>query len=192
MQDYVSQLANPNAAALCHREAPREHRRQAGEETVAVTLLRAPRSQFEFSVAACVFFAAVAVTFGCSRSQPHTLTCTDTREGRSLHQESPWVLRIDEARQNAEMVVHVPAESIRGGVPEGNRKGRVLASERAYEVTIPADSGGQGAEAWSRLQFTFEVDRFTGMGTVELGERKYGETLRIPIRCEVGQQTPKL
>ncbi len=90
------------------------------------------------------------------------------------------------------MIVHVPAESIRSGVPEENRAGRVHVSERAYEVTIPADSGVDGAQAWSRMQFSFEVDRFTGVGKAELGERRYGETLQIPVHCDAGTQRPKL
>jgi hypothetical protein len=121
------------------------------------------------------------VSPGCSApSTPVLITCTDTSlENRAL---SPaWILRLNEARQTAEMIVHVPAESVRRGEPE-NRLGRVHASERAYEVTIPADSGGEGADAWSRMQFSFEIDRFTGVGTAKLTD-----TLHIPIHCETAQ-----
>jgi len=151
------------------------------------------KSHFGFCSTTTAFLATILAGWGCSSASPvSTITCSDTRVGHPLRQNSPWILRIDEAHQTAEMIVHVPADSVRRGTPEGNRSGRVHVSERAYEVTIPADSGGEGAEAWSRMQFTFEVDRFTGAGTAELGERKYGETLQIPVQCEAETQGPNL
>jgi hypothetical protein len=89
------------------------------------------------------------------------------------------------------MVVHVPADSIQSGVPAGNRSGRLYVTERAYEITVPADSGGQGEQAWARMQFHFEIDRYSGMGTLEVGEKRYGETAEFPIRCDPGPQSPR-
>ena len=115
-------------------------------------------------------FAALASnawTLGCSRARLQALSCTDTQAGH--REEPPWILRLNETQETVEMVVHVPAESVRNGVPEGGRLGRVVTSERAYEITIPADSGGLGTKAWSRMQFSFQIDRFTSKGTLEIG-----------------------
>ena len=141
-----------------------------------------------------VFSLAMHVGLGCSRpSSLKTLVCADTRKGHRLYVKTPWVLRIDEAQKTAELVVHVPAESVRDGVPKGNRLGRVHVTERAYEVIIPADSGDkEKGESWARMQLAFEIDRFTGLGTVEWGERKYGETIDTPVRCQAGPESPRI
>jgi hypothetical protein len=105
-----------------------------------------------------------------------------------LAPSSPWILKIDKASQVAELVVHASFESIGSGAPAGNRTGHVLVSERAYEVTIPGESGGAGSDAWFRARLAFAIDRFTGMGTVELGEESPAQNLKpleFPIRCEV-------
>jgi uncharacterized RDD family membrane protein YckC len=128
---------------------------------------------------------------GPETASPRILMCYDNTEGRS--QVDPWVLRIDEAKSRAAMVVHVANESIRRGVPPGNRIGSLDVSERAYSVLIPADSGQLGTpSAWGRMQFAFEIDRFTGLGKLEIGEEKYGETLKFPLRCLAGQASPRL
>ncbi|MBI4445610.1 MAG: hypothetical protein HY645_06835 [Acidobacteria bacterium] len=118
----------------------------------------------------------------------YNLVCHDVSEV----QKSPWVLRINQAEKTAEMIVDVPTDSINIGVPPGNRRGRlVAASERTYEVVIPADSGGQGQQAWSRMQFAFEIDRFTNNGTLAIGEERYGEVPKYQIRCEAGPRSPR-
>jgi hypothetical protein len=120
------------------------------------------------------------------------VSCDDTTP--LLTPSSPWILKLDKAKQIAELVIHVPAESIRSGTPAGNRSGRVLVSERTYEVTIPAESGGTGKDPWFRARLVFEIDRFTGMGTVEVGDRNPSENVKpllYPIRCEV-VLSPKL
>ena len=117
-----------------------------------------------------------------------TVVCYDTKST----QRSPWVLRINKAETSAEMIVHVPTDSIKNGVPPGNRRGRLVLSERTYEVVIPADSGGQGQQAWGRMQFAFEIDRFTKRGTLSIGEEKYGEVPKFDIRCEAGPESPPL
>jgi hypothetical protein len=114
------------------------------------------------------------------------VSCDDTTP--LFAPSSPWILKIDKARQAAELVVHPPFESIPSGAPAGNRTGHVTASERAYEVTIPGESGGAGSGAWFRARLAFAIDRFTGMGTVELGEAKSAQHLKplqYPIRCEL-------
>jgi hypothetical protein len=128
------------------------------------------------------------VVFGCSAQTTPTLVCNDIKET----QKSPWILRINEAEKIAEMIVHVPPDSINIGVPPGNRRGRLVASERMYEVVIPADSGGQGQQAWSRMQFAFEIDRFTNNGILAIGEERYGEVPKYQIRCEPGPESPRL
>jgi len=102
------------------------------------------------------------------------------------------MLRINEGEKIAEMIVHVPSDPINIGVPPGNRRGRLVTSERTYEVVIPADSGGQGQQAWSRMQFAFEVDRFTNNGTLAIGEDRYGEVPKYQIRCEPGPESQRL
>ena len=114
------------------------------------------------------------------------VSCDDTTP--LLAPSSPWILKIDKARQVAELVVHAPFESIPSGAPAGNRAGQVMVNERAYEVTIPAESGGAGGDAWFRARLAFAIDRFTGTGTVELGEESPARNLKplqFPIRCEV-------
>jgi hypothetical protein len=88
----------------------------------------------------------------------------------------PWVLKIAPSSNRAEMVVHVPDESLRQGVPAGNRRGTLTISGRAYSAMIPGD-------AWGRMRFTFEIDRVTGNGLLEIAEKRYGETARYPLRC---------
>lgn len=130
----------------------------------------------------------LVVVSGCTTQTTPTLVCHDVK----AIQESPWILRINEGRKTAEMIVHVPSDSINRGVPPGNRRGRLVASERTYEVIIPADSGGQGQQAWSRMQFAFEIDRFTNDGILAIGEERYGEVPKYQIRCEVGPEQPRL
>lgn len=105
--------------------------------------------------------------------------------------EGTWVLNLTAAKGTAEMVVHVPTESIDSGVPAGNRAGTLLVSDRAYDVTIPSDSGGQGDQRWGRMQFQFEIDRYTGVGTLWIGEAKYGERAKTPLMCEAGSNGPR-
>lgn len=143
----------------------------------------APMTQVKSSLMVVSIFSVFVG--GCSKSTTTTISCSDTRPGRQ--NESPWILRIDEAKKTAEMVVHVPADSIRIGVPPGNRIGRADISERTYEIIVPADSGGEGKGAWNRMQFSFEIDRFTGTGKLNIGEEKYGETALFPLRCEHGK-----
>ena len=100
-------------------------------------------------------------------------------------------MNISGASGTAEMVVHVPADSRGRGVPAGNRAGTVLVSDSAYDVTIPGDSSGPGDQAWVRLRFQFEIERNTGVGTLWIGEEKYGERARTPIRCEAGSNRPR-
>jgi hypothetical protein len=109
------------------------------------------------------------------------LACKDT-SGRGV--DGPSVLSLTAATGTAEMVVQVPTDSIDRGVPPGNRAGIVLVSDRAYEVTIPGDSGGQGDQGWVRMQYRFEIDRYTGVGTLWIGEEKHGERARTPLHCE--------
>ena len=130
----------------------------------------------------------LSVVFGCTAQTSPALICHDIKE----IQKSPWILRLNEAKKTAEMIVHVPTDSINIGVPPGNRRGRLVASERTYQVVIPADSGGQGQQAWSRMQFAFEIDRFTNNGTLAIGEERYGEVPKYQIRCEAGPQSPRL
>jgi hypothetical protein len=130
------------------------------------------------------------LAFGCSAWAPKILTCQDASD--AVRQTQPWILRIDEAQRIAEMVVYVPAKSIRQGTPAGNRRGTVLVNERAYEVTIPSDSGGQGEQRWARLQFQFVIDRYTGLGTLTIGEKQRGDVIETPIRCEPGAKSPRL
>ena len=59
----------------------------------------------------------LAVVISCSAQTTPTLVCHDVRE----IQKAPWILRINEAEKAAEMIVHVPTESIDIGVPPGNR-----------------------------------------------------------------------
>ena len=135
----------------------------------------------------CLLGTFLAI-FGCSAPEPITLVCDEEKEADA----STWVLQIEETERAAEFVVHVPTESIRLGVPPGNRVGSLHVSDRAYEVIIPSDSGGQGEEAWARLQFSFEIDRYTGSGTLEIGERDRGEVVEIPISCHSGSASPRL
>ena len=122
---------------------------------------------------------------GCTARAP-TLVCHDTKE----IEKSPWILHINETDKIAEMIVHVPTGSINIGVPTGNRRGRLLASERTYEVIIPADSGGEGQHA-CRMQFAFEIDRFTNNGILAIGEERYGEVAKYQIRCEPGPESTR-
>jgi hypothetical protein len=125
----------------------------------------------------------------CSRMESTTLVCK-AASGRSADQS--WVLNVDASRQTAEMVVHVPAESIARGTPQGNRRGTAMISERAYEITIPGDSGGTGVQGWVRLEFQFEIDRYTGLGTLGIGEAKHGERAITQLRCQAGPKSPQL
>lgn len=140
-------------------------------------------------VSGVLFLELLFLGLACSPSVRRTLVCDDTRE--ASRDQEPWILWIDEAQQTADMVVHVPAESIKQGTPAGNRRGSVLTSERAYEVTIPSDSGGQGEQRWVRLQFRFRIDRYTGAGTLTIGEKQHGEVLQTPIRCDPGPAVPR-
>ena len=128
--------------------------------------------------------------FGCSRpvTSGQVLTCYDTKDP----QQGPWVVRIDDDQHTAEMIVHVPEESVRIGVPAGNRRGHVVTSERAYSIMIPADSGGSGDNAWVRLQFAFEIDRYSKSGVLQIGKRQFGDTLSYNLRCEPGPAAPPL
>ena len=115
-----------------------------------------------------VFIVSGILAAGCSASPPQTLACYD--EGRPT--STAWIIRIDGA--GAEMI----------DAQEGRPLGSVLTSERSYKITFPGKK-----DAWYRMQF--EIDRFTSKGTLEMGERKHEETLRISIVCE-GGQAPKL
>jgi hypothetical protein len=97
----------------------------------------------------------------------------------------PWVLRINEEEDTAEMIVHVPADSLALGVPSGNRLGDLLASERGYSITIPET-------AWARMQSAFEIDRYSGSGTLKIGEERYGEVAVFKLRCTKGSSSPEL
>ena len=102
------------------------------------------------------------------------------------------MLRVLESDGRAEMVVHVPAESLGHGVPAGNRTGRLVVSERAYEMTFPGDSGGVGDQAWVRLQFQFEIDRYTATGTMWIGEGSILDRSATAITCEVASNAPRM
>ena len=134
-------------------------------------------------------FALCLAALSCSGTPPTVLICKDA-SGRGMEQS--WVLKVDASERTAEMVVHVPAESIAGGTPAGNRLGTALISERAYDITIPSDSGGSGSESWVRLQFQFEIDRYTGLGTLWIGEEKHGERPMTKLSCESGRSSPRL
>ena len=60
------------------------------------------------------------------------------------------------------------------GVPPGNRTGKLFTNDRTYVVTVPSDSGGEGDDTWFRMAFRFEIDRYTGTGTMTFGERADG------------------
>jgi hypothetical protein len=137
---------------------------------------------------AAAFGLSLAV-LSCSSAESTVLICKDT-SGRGTDQS--WVLNIDTSKRTAEMVVHVPAESIARGTPTGNRNGTAAISDRAYEITFPGDSGGTGDQSWVRLQFQFEIDRYTGVGTLSIGEEKYGERAITQLRCEPGPHSPRL
>lgn len=132
--------------------------------------------------------ACLLATLGCRSAQTTTLACAGAI-GRGA--DETWVLNLTAAKAAAEMVAHVPADSIDQGVPAGNRVGTVLVSDRAYEVTIPGDSGGQGGRRWVRLQFQFEIDRYTGVGTLRIGEEEYGERTTTPILCKAQSNGPR-
>lgn len=140
-------------------------------------------------VAGVVLSGLLSLAAGCSDRDPSALVCRATGPNNS---KQSWVLRINEAERSAEMVVHVPSDSIARGTPVGSRSGSVLVSERAYDVTIPSDSGGQGDQAWVRLQFQFEIDRYTGQGTLWIGEERTGERSRTPLSCEAVPGSPRI
>ena len=129
------------------------------------------------------------VALSCSDTKSTVLVCTDAT-GRGT--DHSWVLRVDTSNGTAEMIVHVPSDSIARGTPAGNRHGTAVTSDRAYEITIPGDSGGTGDQSWVRLQFQFEVDRYTGAGTLWIGEEKHGERAVTKLRCELGSNSPRL
>jgi len=139
------------------------------------------------SIAGFVIACSLA-TLGCTSAQPTTLLCRDT-SGRGVN--GTWVLSLNAPKGTAEMVVHVPTDSIDRGVPAGNRAGTLHVSDRAYDITIPGDSGGQGDQRWVRMQFQFDIDRYTGVGTLWIGEEKHGERAKTPLRCEPRSNGPQ-
>lgn len=117
------------------------------------------------------------------------LACRDTAPRAG---DAPlWILRLSLVERLAELVVHVPADSVAAGVPPGSRKGTLHASERQYDVAIPLDEGGVGTSKWSRAGFFFEVDRYTGAGRVYVGG-KTPEAEPSRIQCEPAVSTSKL
>ena len=149
--------------------------------------------------------ALLVSTPGCSQGQPvdeqpaskPDAKPAETGEVTLLCHEAAgaprtYVLKINDVSGTAEFVVDVPEESIQIGVPAGNRKGTVNISERLYKIVIPADSGGDGEQRWGRMQFSFEIDRFTAQGTLEIGEARYGPTADYQLRCETGPSEPLL
>lgn len=147
---------------------------------------QAQRSHYGFGTIAAAL-GLVLVSVGCSSRETTTLICSDSTVNSVTH-----VLKVTAASRTAELVVHVPQESIDRGTPAGNRLGTALVSDRAYEITIPGDSGGQGERAWSRLKFQFEIDRYSGNGTLWIGEERDGERVIRSIRCKAGEGTPDL
>jgi hypothetical protein len=127
------------------------------------------------------------MAMSCAGTETTTLVCEDREVNRVMH-----VLKVTASSRTAELVVHVPQESIDRGTPAGNRRGSALVSDRAYEITIPGDSGGQGEQVWSRLKFQFEIDRYSGTGTLWIGEEEHGERAARPIRCRAEDGTPRL
>ena len=118
---------------------------------------------------------------------PMVVTCNDRR---AVASNDPSVFRLYPSSNVAEMIVHVPKESVDRGVAPGNRKGTLHSTERAYEIDIPADAGGSGDQSWLRMRFALSLDRFTGQGTLEIGESRYGEVAKIPVQCSAAQQKP--
>lgn len=154
--------------------------------SVAMGQDEVPRSHHRFATLASAL-GLVLASISCSRPETTTLICEDSTVNSVMH-----VLKVTASSRTAELVVHVPQESIDRGTPARNRLGTALVSDRAYEITIPGDSGGQGEQAWSRLKFQFEIDRYSGNGTLWIGEERDGERPIRSIRCTAGEGTPRL
>lgn len=78
--------------------------------------------------------AVMLAAASCSGPESVTLPCEDATVSKVTH-----VLKVTPSSRAAELLVHVPQDSIERGTPSGSRIGRALVSDRAYDITIPAD-----------------------------------------------------
>lgn len=141
------------------------------------------------SIRFAILSAFVAMAVACEMdSDLVVLGCRETKPwfGGESH---TWILRLHPRAKTAEMVVHVPADSVAAGVPAGSRRGILLTSERQYDVEIPVDEGGSGKDSWFRPSFNFEIDRFSGAGAVRIAGKD------APVRgvqCAPVSDKPKI
>ena len=76
--------------------------------------------------------------------------------------------------------------------PPRQRLGHVRVRGGMYDILIPADSGGEGANAWDRMQFTFQISQFNGSGVLHMiGERNRETVTSFPIQCEPPRAKPR-